>query len=152
MSKNPKISNVINFENLKVFGIMSNLPIHSLAWYLNREFDWDLIRIGDIMIDKNHCEITVQNELNKKTNLYPILRFTDEESKYEADLIGNKAQGISYLTELKRIDYLLTIYGEFDYLPPQISDAVRKLDSVQMATEIPIEKIADKFKLVYYKQ
>lgn len=154
MSKNPRVDNVINEESVKVFGLATHISLHRMAWVLNRIFDWDFIRIGDIYHHDNYYEIINEGSdvvIDENAELYPILNFNNEISRYEVDLINNKGSVNFFLKELRYFDFLLVFHGEFDYLPDRVAGLIRAVDGVQMATEITVNNISDSYILVSYK-
>lgn len=154
MSKNPQISNKLDFKKLKVFGLVTNLPEHRLAWLLNKEFDWDMERFGDLLLDNDHYVIVNNDKIDEIAQdvfSFPLHTFNDEGNKFVVDLVRNKGGTGTFFQELKQFDYLLLFHGEFDYLPENMTGKIRKLSQVQVVMEIPVDKMKDKHFLVSYK-
>lgn len=154
MAKNPQVSNKLDFEKLKVFGLVANIAIHRVAWYLNGEFDWDLERVGEISFQNdNYIIVKTEDEHTAEIDVFsfPLHTFKDEDSKFDVDVVYNKSNKGSFLQEFKQFDYLLLIHGEFDYLPEKMLERLKRISPVQVAMEIPTGKIKERHLLVSYK-
>lgn len=142
------------YNNFKILGLVSQLPIHRLAWLLNHEFDWDLMRIGDVCL-KDNSSILVKNEgdlkINEQLIKFPIQSYNDEANKFEVDLINNKFTSGVFFTELKQFDYLLIFDGEFDFLPHRLLERLKNFSSIQIVANIENKKIKNKNLLLSYR-
>ncbi|MCO5234170.1 MAG: IPExxxVDY family protein [Chitinophagales bacterium] len=142
-------------NEVKIFGIVSNSPIHKLAWLINNKLEWNLERIGDLVIEDDRYKKILFN-LNPETPerftcRFPICSFVNEGDKYDIDLIKNKSDSNIFFQELKNFDYLILIHGVFNYLPIYLLNELKSLPLIQLAAEISIKKIKDQSLLLSYK-
>lgn len=143
-----------SYHQYKVLGIVTQISIHRLAWLLNHEFDWDLVRIGDILlIDNSSILVKNQKELeeNEHSIIFPIHYYDAEGDKFEMDLINNKNGSNVFIKELKQFDYLIVFHGEFDYLPPNLLEKINQLTPIQIAVNIDHKIIKNKNLLLSYR-
>lgn len=144
----------LNFSKIKVVGVLCSIPQHRLSWQLNGQFEWDMEYSGDICQNNDvYIIVKVGDEMPEDSMdfSFPLHSFNEEGSRYEVHLIQNKTANGYFVPELKQFDYLLIFHGEFDYLPADMIEKIKKLSNIQLAVEIPIMKIKDRHILVSYK-
>ena len=154
MAKNKRISTQIDTSKMRIFCIVSKLPIHRLAWILNREFDWSLYRYGNILgADSNYTTVSMDAKADESHEYvsFPLHIFKEEDGKYDVDLIYNKSERGSFISELKQFDYIILLKGEFDYLPSAFLDRIKKVQDIQLVTEVPTQKIKEQHILLSYR-
>ncbi|HUH73064.1 MAG TPA: IPExxxVDY family protein [Chitinophagales bacterium] len=142
------------YKNYKILGLVTQVSLHRLAWLLNHEFDWDLVREGELII-KDNCSILVKidDELKENEQLpqFPIQSYYEEGDRYQVDLIDNKNGSSAFLPELKQFDYILLLHGEFDYLPQDLIARMNRFDHIQIVANIEHIKIKNKNLLQSYR-
>ncbi|MCO5230825.1 MAG: IPExxxVDY family protein [Chitinophagales bacterium] len=142
-------------NEVKILGLVSKSPIHKLAWLINNQFDWNIERVGDIIIVDDRYKKILFNTSDKvveNTGIhFPLCSYVNQGDWYEVDLIKNKVDSIVFNQELKNFDYLILIHGIFKYLPSGFLKEIKSFPQIQMAAEISIKKIKDQSLLLSYK-
>lgn len=152
MQKSAKFKSQLDYSDIRVFGLITQLPIYRLAWLMNVKFNWMLERVGDIVCKNDFYQIERYINENQQDILnYPIMHFKNEIMKYEIDLFANRACSLPLLKDFRNIDYILMFDGAFDYIPENIEKELKSIESVQMAFNIPTQKISDRHILISYK-
>lgn len=153
-SKNIIRENELFYKNYKILGLVTQVSIHRLAWLLNQEFDWDLVREGDLLIKDNSVFLhKIQDELqeNEQSCVFPIQSYTEEGDRFQVELIYNKNGLNIFLPELKQFDYIILIHGEFDYLPSNLLERMNQFALIQIVADIDHKKIKNKNLLQSYR-
>jgi hypothetical protein len=142
------------YNNFKILGLVTQITIHRLAWLLNHEFNWSLVRIGDVILS-DYSTIFVPNhehlEKNEQLTVFPIHSYKDEGNKFKVDLINNKYSSNIFFQELKQFDYIIIFEGEFDFLPQNLLERLKQFPPIQIVSFIENKKIKNKNLLLSYR-
>lgn len=124
------------FQNYLIWGLVSPIEIHRVAWNINNKFDFKLIREEDIIIPQKP----------KGDDLYfACFKYKNEVDLYNIILLQNQNQGAFFIKELKNIDYILLFEGETDFFSiEQFSRTINEIPTIQNAFKIPINQIKSK--------
>ena len=152
--KNIIRENELFYKNYKIFGLVTQVSIHRLAWLLNQEFDWDLVREGDLILEDNSIQLVkIQEDLeeNEQSSIFPIQSYNEEGDRFHVELIHNKNGLNIFVQELKQFDYIILIHGEFDYLPSNLLERMNQFAPIQIVADIDLKKIKNKNLLQSYR-
>ncbi len=122
-----------------MFGVVSSEKPHRFAWLLNNALHLNLKRQDDIpFVGKESQESN-----------FPRFDYHDELNRLQYYLLGNKDESQCILPELKHVDYILLIKGAIEYFKPKkLITAGKKIESVQLITEINQQLLKSKHNLI----
>lgn len=129
-----------SFEyNFLLYGIVSTEKPYRLAWFINKNYPFQLIRISDY-------ELT----LNNSTPCFARYHFSYEENHLTYDLLANKDEGVFLLQELKQFDFLMVINGAIDFFnEEEFKQTMNQISAIQMAYPIDVNTLKFKHNLLY---
>ena len=135
---------IVEYEyEFTLFGVVSLVSEHKLAWEINNTLKISLIKSEDIQLNFIH---------NK--NLI-ISNYVYEKEDSNLRLLKNKSyktgQAQLYiLPELKQFDYLLAMSGfEQTFSKERIINSLNKISIIQYIVNIEVEKLKSKENLVF---
>ncbi len=135
---------IVEYEyEFTLFGIVSLVSEHKLAWEINNTLKISLTKSEDIKLDFiNSKNLIISNYIYEKED--SNLRLLKNKS-YKT----GQAQ-LYILPELKQFDYLLVLNGfEQTYSKEEIINSLNKIDVIQYIVNIEIEKLKSKENLVF---
>ena len=136
---------VVDFDyNFKLFGIISPVSEHKLAWEVNRVLGINLIKNEDIEINfLDNKNLIISNFLFGKEE--SILRLLKNKS------VGSPATNHFFLVpELKQFDYLIIISGfEQTFKPEDVVARLRQIEIIQNVLNLEVLKLKSKENLVF---
>ena len=128
MAKKKIIKFEDDFEGI-LYGLVSQLKDYRLCWYLNKELNFDLMRMNDIEI--------IHKKKNK-TAVFSLYRYEDDLDKCLVYVISNKYQGEHFLAEVRHADFFLVVKGEVDEEKKvSMQSALKNIPAIQLV--IPLE-------------
>lgn len=134
MTKKLKLDYIPEFEFL-LLGIVSYDRDYRLGWEINKELNIDLQRVDD------------HNIKHKKTGreqYFSCFTFSDENTYLDYKLLSNRSDNGFLLDDLRNIDYLIVITGEYySSLAREMKNKLLKLESVQNCFIIQPDHIRD---------
>jgi hypothetical protein len=124
-----------------LFGLSSHENDYRLVWKINQDFSFNFERGNShkIISKKNGEEIE-------------FVRYTydDEDTFYLYHFIGNKSEHNVLIEELKNIDYLIMIQGEFtEAFSNGFYNRLKKIESVQGVFKIDPSSLKNRDNLVF---
>jgi hypothetical protein len=130
------------FESSFLIGIASSVRDYQLCWHINHHLRTSF-RIN------NHLEIT----LSKKTRSFhfPVFEFQEPTISVTHYLYNNHCHAEFLLPELKHIDFLWMIKGDY-YQPAEIKkllEELRLVPPVQLVSLLDIREIKNKMNLIF---
>lgn len=124
-----------------LFGLSSHENDYRLVWQMNQTFSFNFERIN------NHRIISKKNG---KEIEFPMYSYDDEDTFYLYHLIVNKSDQGVLLEELKNIDYLIMIQGDFtEAFSNGFHNRLKKLELVQGVFKIDPSGLKNKENLVF---
>lgn len=112
-----------------LFGIASSENDYRMVWLLNNQLGFNLHRQDDLEI------------FHKKLNepqLFPQFSFHDEKTLLHYRLLGNKTENGYLLEEMRKVDYLLQVSG--DFTATHLTRLVKSLNAVrEISLAFPID-------------
>lgn len=129
------------FADASLLGIQCALEPHHFVWHVNRFFMYDFRY-------QSGSEIMV-NKKNRKFS-YPIFQCMEPGRELLHILYSNENDGEYLLPEMRHFDYLWLLKGELenDEVLLQILETIKNIEQVQMALQVPNDKILHKTQLV----
>lgn len=123
-----------------LFAIVSFEKDYKLIWDINTNLGIDFLRMEDY---------SVFSRRTGKEQLFSCFNFKDENSYMNYKLLSNKSENGLLLDELKGIDYLLLISGEYpeDFVNDFMS-RLNNISSIQNVFNIDPSELKSKEKLV----
>jgi len=146
-------------EEFKLIGLVSVLEDYRLAYFLNKNLGWSLV--------KSKFDLDFRNRAGQGN--YPVFEFDQDSIGLEIKLINNKYSGVisksetevyglfdqiehtTYLIpEKKNIDYLIKLSGEInDHTLEKIIDTIKNIPQVQTSYNLEVKDIKSKEFLIF---
>lgn len=122
-------------------GLICNLPDYRLCWYLNRALKLDFAKTKDITI--TIPELHFQQSFTR-------FFFEEEITMSTFWVLQNKAGGEFLLPELKQVDYILMIKGNYYKTKIRaIEDKVRSIQEIQTIIAVDTNNLKNKDRLLF---
>jgi len=113
----------------KLIGIATRISAHKLSWLLNTELNTDFKQASDLILNNTNHAIY---EHDTNTGVF-------------FHLIENKNDSVTLIKQLKNIDYLLKIEGDFSKNQiTQLTKKIRNIESITACLTIDIQKLKQK--------
>lgn len=129
-----------NFDFL-LFGLASHENDYRLVWKINQAFSFNFER------GNSHKLISKKTGKEQEYNLYS---YDDEDTFYLYYFISNKCEDGVLIEELKNIDYLIMIQGDFtEAFANGFHNRLKKVESVQGVFKIDPSSLKNKENLVF---
>ena len=119
----------------KLIGIAIRISSYKLSWLLNSVLNTDFKQAEDLVFSSKSSE---------ENNHYAVYEH-DMNTEVLYQLIENKSDSVTLIKQLKNIDYLLKVEGEFS--ENQITQLVKKIRDIENITAcltIDIQKLKQK--------
>jgi hypothetical protein len=113
--------------NFILIGVATPLQDYRMAWFVNNVLYKTLAKIDDLVIT---------DPVNKIQTAYARFDFDEELTKSKFHLLQNKNGPNWLIPELKELDYLLIIRGE--YYRPRKNDILKKLRAIEQIQAVVI--------------
>ncbi len=146
-------------DEFKLIGLVSVLEDYRLAYFLNKNLGWSLV--------KSKFDLDFRNRAGQGN--YPVFEFDQDSIGLEIKLINNKYSGVisksetevyglfdqiehtTYLIpEKKNIDYLIKLSGEInDHTLEKIIDTIKNIPQVQTSYNLEVKDIKSKEFLIF---
>lgn len=141
MTKKLKLDYTPDFDFI-IIAIVSVEKDYKLIWDINTNLDFDFVRVNDY---------TVYNKKSKSDQAFSCF-VSEQHCEYlDLKIISNKSLTGYLLDEIKNIDFLLMINGEYENdLAKKTQTLLNKLASVQSAFILDINRIKGKDRLLSY--
>jgi hypothetical protein len=130
------------FSNVNVIGIVSTLKGYKFCWSLNHHLSLDF---------RLHPDMEVQLEKRRIFYYFNIYAYDDLDMNSSHLLYENESKGEYLVPEFKHLDYLWLVRSEDDNTVTIINnllERLRKLDIIQMATNMQLGNIKSKENLI----
>ena len=113
--------------NFILIGIATPLQDYRMAWFINNILYKQLAKIDDLV---------VADPVNRVQTAYGRFDFVEELTKSVFHLVQNKQGANNLVPELKELDYLLLIKGE--YYRPRKNEIVKKIRRIEQILAVAI--------------
>ena len=124
-----------------LFGLSSHENDYTLVWKINQEFSFNFER------GKSHKIISKKAGGEIEFTLYT---YDDEDTFYLYHFITNKSEQGILLEELKNIDYLIMVQGEFtDAFSNGFYNRLKKVETIQGVFKIDPASLKNRENLVF---
>lgn len=141
--KKSKLESTFDID-FDLFGLVGNAKEYKLAWYINKEFDFDLLKQDDIRIEfSDKSSILISYYLHETDNLKVEL--------LQNKLLASAADRNKFLIpELNQFDYLLKIRDESGELKPEtITTTIKQIPIVEYVMRLNFDALKSKENLLY---
>lgn len=130
------------FDNTRLLGIMAPVKDYQFCWHLNSMIGLDF-RL-------NH-EIEIRLVKKKRDYFFSVYEFAEPVNFLCHYVYNNKFDGEYLLNEFRHFDFLWLMKGDevTDETLQQTITTIRTIPSVQLITELAIDKIETKENLVF---
>ena len=130
------------FEDTKLLGIMAPMKDYQFCWKLNSMLRMDF-RIN------NGLEIQLKRK--RRDYFFTVFEYCEPTGSLGYYVYNNKFDGEYLLPEFKHFDFLLLMKGDVvsEQLLQQVTDSIKRINNVQLVTELTNEKIKNKENLVF---
>ena len=129
------------FEEACLFGIMAPMPDYQFCGLLQHQMGFNFL-----------LDPTSEIALKKKERNYyfSVFKYLEPNSSVEHYLYNNKWDGGLLLPEFKHLDFIWLIHGVDNCGPqvPQLLNAIKAINGVQLITELTNERIKNKQNLI----
>lgn len=126
-------------EDFCLLGVVTDEPDFKLCWLINQTLDMNFEKQDELQL--------FHRKLGEE-QAFSLFAYHDRESLISYRIIRNRADKGYFLDELKNIDYLIHIQGEFS--TTRISNfmlSVGKLEPVRMCVPSDLSRIKNKERL-----
>jgi hypothetical protein len=124
-----------------LFGLSSHENDYRLVWKINQDFSFNFER------GKSHKIISKKNGEELE---FPLYSYDDEDTFYLYYFIANKSEHGVLLEELKNIDYLILVQGEFtDAFSNGFHNRLKKVETIQGVFKIDPSSLKNRENLVF---
>ena len=132
--KKHKLSVAIE-EDYCLLGIASDEPDYKLCWLINQQMDTSFARVDNLVV--------YNSKLNEQQEV-ALFVYHDENKMVTYRLIGNRLSTGYFLSDLKNIDYVLHIQGDFvtNEIDEFISRVV-KAPGIRLCVPVNLQKIRE---------
>ena len=130
------------FSNVNVIGIVSTLKGYKFCWSLNHHLSLDF---------RLHPDMEVQLEKRRIFYYFNIYAYDDFDLNSSHLLYENESKGEYLVPEFKHLDYLWLVRSDDDnslMIINNLLDRLRKLDIIQLATNMQLSNIKSKENLI----
>lgn len=130
------------FEGTRLIGMVASMKDYQLCWQLNHLLSFDF---------RNNTEIEIQLKKKTRTYYFSVFQYNEPNSALEHYLYNNQFDGEYLLPEFKHLDYLWLLKGDYVSTEQleQYIESLRRLNGIQLVTELTIEKIRNKGHLIF---
>ena len=130
------------FDNTRLLGIMAPVKDYQFCWHLNTMIGLDF--------RMNH-EIEIKLIRKKREYFFSVYEYGEPVKFLHHYVYNNKCDGEYLLTEFRHFDFLWLMKGDevSDTALQQTIQIIRSTPSVQLITELAIDKIENKENLVF---
>lgn len=127
--------------NFLLIGISSHENDYRISWAINTQLK---------MAFKRADNLQVHNPRINENQEFSLYQYTDPETNLHYDLFSNRCDNGFFLEEIKNIDYLLKITGDFNKsFSAQLVNKLKKIDILTTAFEIDPLSLKSKKKLIF---
>jgi hypothetical protein len=129
-------------EDFCLLGLVSDEPDYKLCWLINRSLRTNFEKQDDLLLF--HKKLKAEQE-------FSIFQFEDEEAMITFRIVKNRTDRGYFLEELKNLDYLIHIQGDFS--TEKISKfmlALGELDPVRMCVPCDLSRIKSHDRLLLW--
>ncbi len=129
-----------NFDFL-LFGLASHENDYRLVWNINQTFSFNF--------ERGNSHKLFSKKAGKELE-FPLYTYDDEDTYYLYQLLSNKCEDGVLLEELKNIDYLIMIQGDFtEAFSNGFQNRLKKLECVQGVFKIDPSSLKNRENLVF---
>lgn len=127
--------------NFLLIGISSHENDYRISWAINQQLKIAFKRTDNIQI---------HNPRTGDDKEFSLYTYTDPKTHLHYDLFSNRCDNGFFLEEMKNIDYLMRISGDFiKTFPAQMVNKLKKIDILTTAFEIDPLSLKSKKKLIF---
>jgi hypothetical protein len=129
-------------EDYCLLGLVSDEPDYRLCWMINQQAGMNFIKTDDLSLTHRKFQ---------KEQQFSIFYDEDEQTMITYRIIKNKAEVGFFLEELKNLDYLVHIQGDFS--SQQIDaflEATNALDPVRFCVPVDLQRIKNRERLLLW--
>jgi hypothetical protein len=124
-----------------LIGISSHENDYRVSWAINTYLKMALKRAENLQI---------HNPRTGNDQEFSLYQYSDPETQLHYDLFSNLCDNGFFLEEMKNIDYLLKISGDYNKtFPVQLVNKLKKIDILTTAFEIDPLTLKSKKKLIF---
>lgn len=129
------------FADARLIGIQCPMAAHQFVWQINRLF-------GYRFTYQPHCEIVLKAQ--RRTYTYPVYTCAEAHVSLQHYIYINEHDGKHLMPELKHMDYLWLMKGEWreEGLKESLMQELRRMEGVQLVWELTSDKIRNKEHLI----
>ncbi len=130
------------FSGARLLGIMSQLKHYRFCWLINANLNLDF---------RLNTDIEVQLKKKGRNYFFEVYQFCDTDCETEHYIYHNQFEGEYLLPEFKHFDFLwlvkADVINEENFL--LLQQDLKKINSIQLVTELTHEKIKHKSNLIF---
>ena len=130
------------FTGARLLGIMSLIKNYRFCWLINANLNFDF---------RLNTDIEVQLKKKGRNYFFEVYQYCDTDCETEHYIYHNQFEGEYLLPEFKHFDFLwlvkADIFNEENFV--LLQQNLKKIDSIQLVTELTQEKIRHKSNLIF---
>lgn len=129
------------FADARLVGLQCSLEPHQLAWYINRQFMFDF---------RYQCGSEILVTKKGRSLRYPVFLYREPHLQLTHYIYANQCDGEYLMVQLRHFDFLWLLKGDQheDASVGILLNELKRLEQVQVVTELASDKIKDKTQLV----
>ncbi len=128
----------------RLIGVASSLKEYKFCYHLNQLLNADFAKLNDLVLPSTDRTRTLK---------FGVFKAGTEEDKNQFFVFNNKNSGDVLLPEAANFDYLIQIKGDCatDEITA-VATGIKSFPETLLCTEIPIRKIKNKDRLIYFEE
>ena len=130
------------FTGARLLAIMSLIKNYRFSWLINANLNFDF---------RLNTDIEVQLKKKGRNYFFEVYQYCDTDCETEHYIYHNQFEGEYLLPEFKHFDFLwlvkADIFNEENFV--LLQQNLKKIDSIQLVTELTQEKIRHKSNLIF---
>lgn len=129
------------FEDTRLLGIMAPVKDYQFCWHLNNTLGLDF-RMNDLEIQRTQ---------KKRNYFFAVYEYAEPTGSLMHYVYNNQFDGEYLLPEFRHLDFLWLMKGDeiADQLLQQTIQTIRRINNVQLVTELKTDKVKNKENLVF---
>jgi len=129
-------------EDFCLLGLVSDDPDYKLCWRINKDLGTDFRKEEDLELYHKKLD---------EDQFFSFFLWSDEDAHISYRLIRNYSENGHYLEEIRNLDYLIHIQGDFNTEKIRsFMEAIQALDSVRMCVPVDLSRIKQMDRLLLW--
>lgn len=130
------------FRDTRLIGLVAPMRDYQLCWHINQVFAIDL---------RKNNEIEIQLKRKRRDYYFAVFQYAEPTGALVHYIYNNQFDGEYLLPEFHHLDFIYLLKGDpvSSERLNEILGTLREIRDVQMATELPLDKLRNKSHLIF---